>query len=149
NGPQRKVAMAQRKKQGKKPPSRKASSGGKKAKPKTRRSSASSIESARAAWSGNLHLALVSFPVKIFPATQPGARIQSHQVHEPSGKRIRYQKIVPEIGAVDTDDIVKGFEIEKGRYILLDPGEIENLKLEARRTFDIVQFVKQGEIDPL
>ena len=141
--------MAQRKTAKKKPATRKTSSSGTAAKRRSRKSSATVIESARAAWSGNLRLALVSFPVKIFPATKTGARIQFHQVHEPSGKRVRYQKIVPEIGPVDTDDIVKGFEIEKGRYVLVDPEEIENLKLETKQTLDVVQFVNQGDIDPL
>lgn len=112
-------------------------------------SPAAAIESARAAWSGNLRLALVSLPVKVFPATKTGARIQFHQVHEPSGKRIRYQKIVPGIGPVDTDEIVKGFELEKGRYVLLKPEEIDELKLETKRTLDLVQFVHHSEIDPL
>lgn len=87
--------------------------------------------------------------MKIFPATKSGARIQFHQVHEPSGKRVRYQKIVPGIGPIDTDEIVKGFELQKGQYVLIDPDEIESLKLETKRTLDLVQFVKQGEIDPL
>lgn len=115
----------------------------------SRKSSASALSSARAAWSGNLRLALVSIPVKIFPATKTGARIQFHQVHEPSGKRVRYQKVVPGIGPIDTDEIVKGFELQKGQYVLIDPDEIESLKLETKKTLDLVQFVKQGEIDPL
>ena len=115
----------------------------------SRKSSASALSSARAAWSGNLRLALVSIPVKIFPATKTGARIQFHQVHEPSGKRVRYQKVVPGIGPIDTDEIVKGFELQKGQYVLVDPDEIESLKLETKKTLDLVQFVKQGEIDPL
>lgn len=119
------------------------------AKKPRKKSTASALNAARAAWSGNLRLALVSIPVKIFPATKSGARIQFHQVHEPSGKRIRYQKVVPGIGPVDTDEIVKGFELEKGQYVLLEADEIESLKLETKKTLDLVQFVKQGEIDPL
>lgn len=103
----------------------------------------------RPVWSGNLRLALVSVPVKIFPATRTGARIQFHQVHEPSGQRVRYQKVVPGVGPVDTDEIVKGFEVGKGRYVLFDPEELDDLKLEARKTLDLVQFVGQGEIDPI
>ncbi|ABS64585.1 Ku domain containing protein [Parvibaculum lavamentivorans DS-1] len=114
-----------------------------------KKSPAAAITSARAAWSGNIRLALVSLPVKIFPATKTGARIEFHQIHEPSGKRIRYQKVVPGIGPVDMDEIVKGFELEKGHYVLLEQDEIENLKLETKRTLDLVQFVKQGEIEPL
>lgn len=100
-------------------------------------------------WSGNLRLALVSVPVKLYPATKTGARISFHQVHEPSGKRIRYEKVVPGIGPVDTDDIVKGFDLGQGNYVLIDPDEIEDLKLEAKKTLDLVQFVKQGEIEPI
>lgn len=103
----------------------------------------------RPLWSGNLRLALVSVPVKLYAATQSGARISFHQVHEPSGKRVRYQKVVPGLGPIDTDEIVKGFELEKGRYVLIDPEEIEDLKLEAKKTLDLVQFVEQGEIDPI
>ena len=109
----------------------------------------SGVVSARPAWSGNIRLALVSVPVKIFPATHSGARISFHQVHEPSGKRVRYQKIVPGIGPVDTDEIVKGFELENDHYVLIDPEEIDDLKLEAKKTLDLIQFVSQGEIDPI
>lgn len=107
------------------------------------------IGGSRPVWSGNLRLALVSVPVKIYAATKTGARISFHQVHEPSGKRIRYQKIVPGIGAVDTDDIVKGFDLGKGDYVLIDPEELDDLKIEAKKTLDLVQFVDQSEIDPI
>lgn len=113
------------------------------------RGGASSALGSRPLWSGNLRLALVSVPVKLFAATSAGARISFHQVHEPSGKRIRYEKVVPGIGPVDTDDIVKGFELEKGRYVLVDPDEIDALKLEAKKTLDLVQFVRAGDISPI
>jgi DNA end-binding protein Ku len=103
----------------------------------------------RPMWSGNLRLALVSVPVKLYPATKTGARISFHQVHEPSGKRIRYEKVVPGLGPVDTDEIVKGFDLGKGNYVLIQPEELDDLKLEAKKTLDLVQFVKQGEIEPI
>jgi DNA end-binding protein Ku len=102
---------------------------------------------ARAIWRGQIRLALVSIPVELFPATKSGAAIQFHQVHEPSGKRIKYEKVVPGIGPVDRDEIVKGYEVSKGHYILLDPEEIDSVKLESRRTLDLVQFVDEDEID--
>ena len=114
-----------------------------------RRTNKPNTGSSRPVWSGNLRLALVSVPVRLFAATSSGARISFHQVHQPSGKRVRYQKVVPGIGPVDTDEIVKGFEMDKGRYVLFEPDEIEGLKLEAKHTLDIVQFVRQGEIDPI
>jgi DNA end-binding protein Ku len=103
----------------------------------------------RPIWSGNLRLALVTVPVKLYPATKSGARISFHQVHEPSGKRIRYEKVVPGIGPVDRDEIVKGFDLGKGRYVLFDDEEIEALRLETRHTLDLVQFVRQGDIAPI
>jgi DNA end-binding protein Ku len=70
-------------------------------------------------------------------------------VHEPSGKRIKYEKVVPGIGPVDRDEIMKGYEVSKGHYVLLDPEEIESVKLESRKTVDLVQFVDLGDIDPM
>ncbi|HEY8592520.1 MAG TPA: Ku protein [Sphingomicrobium sp.] len=104
---------------------------------------------ARAIWRGQIRLALVSIPVELFPATKSGASIQFHQVHEPSGKRIKYEKVVPGIGPVDRDEIVKGYEVSKGHYVLLDPEEIESVKLESRKTLDLVQFVDVNEIDAM
>ena len=103
---------------------------------------------ARAIWRGQIRLALVSIPVELFPATKSGAQIQFHQVHEPTGKRIKYEKVVPGVGPVDKDEIVKGYEVSKGHYVLLDPEEIESVKLESRKTLDLVQFVDEDDIDP-
>jgi DNA end-binding protein Ku len=102
---------------------------------------------ARAIWRGQIRLALVSIPIELFPATKSGAQIQFHQVHEPTGKRIKYEKVVPGVGPVDRDEIVKGYEVSKGHYVLLDPEEIESVKLESRKTLDLVQFVDEDEID--
>jgi DNA end-binding protein Ku len=102
---------------------------------------------ARSIWRGQIRLALVSIPIELFPATRSGAQIQFHQVHEPTGKRIKYEKVVPGVGPVDRDEIVKGYEVSKGHYVLLDPEEIESVKLESRKTLDLVQFVDEEEID--
>ncbi|OJY68146.1 MAG: Ku protein [Sphingobium sp. 66-54] len=104
---------------------------------------------ARAYWRGQIRLALVSIPIEIYPATRSGAAIQFHQIHEPSGKRIRYEKVAPGVGPVDRDEIVKGYEIGKGDYVLLDEEEIEAVKIESRKTLELVQFVEAHEIDVL
>jgi DNA end-binding protein Ku len=103
----------------------------------------------RAYWSGRLRLALVSIPVEIVPATKTVNRISFNQIHEPSGKRIRYEKVVPGIGPVEADEIVKGYEVEKGKYVLLTDDEINNVKLEAKKSVDLVQFVDEGAVDPI
>ncbi|MDB5736503.1 MAG: repair protein [Sphingomonas bacterium] len=63
------------------------------------------------------------------------------QIHELSGKRIHYEKVVDGIGTVDPGDIRKGFEYEKGEYVLLDEAEIEGVKLESKKTLELTQFV--------
>ena len=104
---------------------------------------------ARAYWKGQIRLALVSIPVEIFSATKSGASIAFNQIHEPTGKRIKYEKVVPGIGAVDPDDIVKGFQVEKGSYVLIEDSEIESVKLESKKTLELTQFVDHDEIDVL
>ncbi|WP_144095443.1 Ku protein [Croceicoccus sediminis] len=104
---------------------------------------------ARAYWQGQIRLALVSIPVEAYAATKSGAKISFRQIHEPSGKRIAYEKVVPGIGPVDRDDIIRGYEISKGNYVLLDDEEIEAVKLESKKTLELVQFVDSCEIDPL
>jgi DNA end-binding protein Ku len=104
---------------------------------------------ARPIWRGQIRLALVSIPIELYSATKSGAQIAFHQVHEPTGKRIKYEKVVPGIGPVDRDEIVKGYEVSKGHYVLLDPEEIESVKLESRKTLDLVQFVDDDGIDPM
>lgn len=104
---------------------------------------------ARAYWSGQIRLALVSIPVQVFSATKTAARVSFNQIHKPTGKRIRYEKVVPGVGAVEAEDIVRGYEVEKGKYVLFEDDEIDNVKLEAKRTIDLVQFVDEDEIDPV
>jgi DNA end-binding protein Ku len=103
----------------------------------------------RALWKGQLRLSLVSIPVEVFSATKTGARFAFRQIHEPSGKPIHYDKVVEGIGPVDTDEIVKGYEYESGKYVLLEPEEIDAVKLETKKTLELVQFVDASEISPI
>ena len=104
---------------------------------------------ARPYWKGQIRLALVSIPVEIYSATKSGATIAFNQIHEPTGKRIKYEKVVPGVGPVDPDEIVKGYQYEKGSYVLLDDDELEAVKLESKKTLELTQFVDAHEIDPL
>lgn len=104
---------------------------------------------ARAYWQGQIRLALVSIPVEIYSATRSGATIAFHQIHEPSGKRVKYEKVVQGIGPVDRDEILKGYEYKKGNYVLLDEKEIEAVKLESKKTLELTQFVGADGIDPI
>lgn len=103
----------------------------------------------RAVWSGQLRLSLVSIAVELYAATSSGPRVSFRQVHKPTGKRVRYEKTVEGVGPIDNDDIVKGYETDEGDYILLDPEEIDELKVETSKRLELVQFVDQDEIAPI
>jgi DNA end-binding protein Ku len=102
---------------------------------------------ARPYWTGFLKLSLVTIAVRLYTAATEKERIRFHQIHEPSGERVRQQLVVPGIGPVERDEIVKGFEYEKGRYVTVDPDDLKRLRLETTDTIDIVEFVE--DIDPI
>jgi len=103
----------------------------------------------RPIWKGQLRLSLVSIPVELYSASKSGTRTSFRQIHEPSGKPIHYEKVVSGVGPVDKDEIMKGFEYEKGDFVLLTDEEIDAVKLETRKTLELTQFVGACEIDPI
>lgn len=107
------------------------------------------MPASRPIWKGQLRLSLVSIAVELYTATKANAKPSFRQIHEPSGKPVHYQKVVDGIGPVDQDEIMKGFEYEKGDYVLLTDEEIDAVKLETRKTLELTQFVSSNEIDPL
>ncbi|WP_240230670.1 Ku protein [Devosia lacusdianchii] len=107
------------------------------------------MPASRPIWKGQLRLSLVSIAVELYTATKANAKPSFRQIHEPSGKPIHYEKVVDGIGPVDKDEIMKGFEYEKGDYVLLTDKEIDAVKLETRKTLELTQFVDSQEIDPL
>ncbi|MGE0257585.1 MAG: Ku protein [Alphaproteobacteria bacterium] len=102
---------------------------------------------ARPYWTGFLKLSLVTIGVRLYTATTERDKVRFHMIHEPSGERVRQQLVVPGIGPVEREDIVKGYEYEKGRYINVDPDDIKRLRLETTDTIDITEFVE--DIDPI
>lgn len=104
----------------------------------------------RAYWKGYLKLSLVSCPIALFPATSGREKISFHQLNRKTGNRIRYRKVDADTGEdVEAADIVKGYEVSKGDYIVLEPEEIEAVALESKRTIEIDEFVPRSEIDEL
>lgn len=98
-------------------------------------------------WRGFLRLQLVSINVDIYAAAETKSEITFNQIHKPSGKRIKYEKVVPGVGRIESSDIVKGYQVEPDVYVTLEPEEVEAIKLESKKTIDLVQFVNQSEID--
>lgn len=104
----------------------------------------------RAYWKGFLRLSLVSCPIALFPATSEREKIRFHQLNKETGNRVRYRKIDEDTGdEVEQDNIIKGYEVEKGKYIELTPQELEAAAIESTRMIDITQFVLEKEIDEL
>jgi DNA end-binding protein Ku len=103
---------------------------------------------ARAYWKGHLRMSLVSIPVEMYNAVETKNEISFRQIHKPSGRRINYTKTVQGIGEVKSADIVKGYEVGQDTYVTLEPEEIDALKLESKKTIDLVRFVDASDIDP-
>lgn len=103
----------------------------------------------RPTWQGYLRLSLVSCPVALYTATSRSGDVHFNMLHKDTHNRIRMVPTDPETGPVDRADIVKGYEIEKGRYVVVTSEEIQNVRLETTRTIDIERFVDEDEIDRL
>ena len=103
---------------------------------------------ARAYWKGFLRLSLVSIAVEVFNAEDRKADVSFHQIHKPTGKRVHYTKTVEGAGEIAATDIVSGYEIDKGEYVIMEPAEIDAVKLESKRTIELSQFVPLADVDP-
>ena len=103
----------------------------------------------RPTWQGHLRLSLVSCPVALYTATSPAGDVRFNMLEKRSHERIRMVPTDGEGRPVDRADIVKGYEIEKGRYVVVSDEEIGNVRLETTRTLDIERFVDEADIDRL
>jgi len=100
-------------------------------------------------WKGAISFGLVSIPVRVFPATEEKT-VRFNQLHDADGGRIKMKRTCSKCGdEVAFDHIVKGYEIEKDRYVLLTEEDFDAVPVESGRTIDIVQFVDLEEIDPI
>jgi DNA end-binding protein Ku len=98
-------------------------------------------------WKGFIRLSLVQVGVQIFSAVEPSST-GLNQIHKPSGKRVSYTKTVPGIGAVEEGDIVKGYQVSEDVYVVLEPAELDAVRLESKKTLDLQEFVSVEDIDP-
>jgi DNA end-binding protein Ku len=103
---------------------------------------------ARPYWSGQIQISLVSFGIKLFPATEAKSEIRFHQLSRKSGERIRHKKVSADEEPVDNSDVVKGYEYRKGEYVMIEPDEIEHLRIASRHSLEVKQFVDEDELDP-
>jgi DNA end-binding protein Ku len=110
---------------------------------------------ARAYWTGNIQISLVSFGVGLYVATESKSQISFHQISRQTGERIRHQKVLESAvenneatTGVDKDEIVKGYEYRKGQYVIIEPSELENLRVPSKHTIAVSQFIDKADLSP-
>ncbi len=110
---------------------------------------------ARPYWSGQIQISLVSFGVSLYTATESKSQITFHQISRSTGERIRHQKVLESAAeggepssAVGKDEIVKGYEYSKGQYVIIEPSELENLRIPSKHTIEVSQFIGRDELNP-
>ena len=102
----------------------------------------------RAYWKGYLKLSLVTCPVALFPASSQAEKTHFHQINRKTGNRLRQQMVDEETGKpVDKDQKGRGYEVSKGKYVEIEPEELEAVEVESTHTIDIDTFVPEEEID--
>lgn len=104
---------------------------------------------ARPTWQGHLKLSLVTCPVALYTATSSASHVSFHLINPDTNNRIRMIPTDPDTGPVERSDLVKGYEVSKDEYVLMDDADFEKVKLESTRTIDIGQFVDEDDIDRL
>ena len=105
---------------------------------------------ARATWKGFLKISLVNIPVRVFPATDSAATISFNQLHGECQTRIQQKRWCPKCEReVPLSEVVKGYEFEKGRYVVMDEEDLAKVRPESTRVIDLVQFTEVSAIDPI
>jgi DNA end-binding protein Ku len=103
----------------------------------------------RPTWQGYLRLSLVSCPVALYTGTSRTSEVHFNMLSKSTHNRIRMIPTDPETGPVDRSEIVKGYEVEKGHYVVITDEEVQNVRLPTTRTLDIERFVDEADIDRL
>jgi DNA end-binding protein Ku len=105
---------------------------------------------ARPTWKGYLKISLVSIPIKVFPATDAGATLSFNQLHGECQTRIQQKRWCPHCEReVPNTDLVKGFEFEKGRYVVVDEEDIDKVRVQSTRVISLERFTDDAAIDPI
>jgi len=105
---------------------------------------------ARPTWKGFLKVSLVTIPVKVFPATESAATISFNQLHAECQTRIQQKRWCPHCEReVANTELAKGYEFEKGRYVIVSDEDIQKVRVESTRVIDLVQFTEDTSIDPI
>jgi DNA end-binding protein Ku len=105
---------------------------------------------ARPTWKGYLKVSLVTIPVKVFPATESAAALSFNQLHAECQTRIQQKRWCPHCEReVSNSELAKGYEFEKGRYVVVSEEDIQKVRVESTRVIDLAQFTEDSAIDPI
>ncbi len=103
----------------------------------------------RASWKGQLKLSLIAIPVRLYNAVTSTAKVSLNQLHRDCHQRLRNNLNCPEHGDVPRSEVVKGYQYEKGKYVVIEESDLDQIRLETTKIVEIVQFVDAGELDPI
>lgn len=103
----------------------------------------------RSVWTGHLKISLLTIPIRVYTALNEADKITFNQLHKDCHQRLKQQLVCPIHGKVEREHIVKGYEVEKDRYVVMDSSDLDGVKLESTHTIDLAQFVKPDELDPV
>jgi DNA end-binding protein Ku len=102
----------------------------------------------RPIWQGQIQISLVSFGVSIVPASTSARQVAFHEVDRKTGERIHHRKTAADDEGVEAEDVAKGYEYEKGKYLVIEPEDLKRLRLPGQKTVTLEHFVPRNEIDP-
>jgi DNA end-binding protein Ku len=103
----------------------------------------------RSIWTAHIKISLLTIPIRVYTALNEADKISFNQLHKDCHQRLKQQLVCPIHGKVEREHVVKGYEIEKDRFVVLDASDLEAVKLETTHTIELVQFIRAKELDPI
>ncbi len=102
----------------------------------------------RSVWTGHLKISLLTIPIRVYTALNEADKITFKQLHKDCHQRLKQHLVCPIDGKIERENVVKGYEVEKDRYVVMDASDLDAVKLETTHTIDLAQFIKPDELDP-
>jgi DNA end-binding protein Ku len=103
----------------------------------------------RSIWTGHIRISLLTIPIRVYTALNEADKITFNQLHKDCHQRLKQQLVCPVHGKVEREQVVKGYEVEKDRFVVMDTSDLDAVKLETTHTIDMVHFIKPDELDPV
>jgi len=104
---------------------------------------------ARSTWKGYMKISLVTIPVKLFTAVSTSNKVRLNMLHNACHQRLKQQYVCPDHGKVERADMVKGYEFEKDKYIVIGPEDLQTITLETDKTIELLHFVDAQDVNPM